>query len=148
MTINLSGFNFRFTKYIVSHFKNNVSSLCNFCNEYDELVSHLFWSCGVVSLFLSELKAFLLSLNFDFSPDKAQLLFGFHDLPFTHPSNYIILLCKRYIWVTKFQGCQLSMGRFKYLLKTVVVDLKIIFSNKGEEYKFTAWEPIENALAE
>ena len=85
------------TNVIVSHFRN-VSKLCDFCAMEDELVSHLFWSCNVVQVFIAKVKSFLLSPNIDFNPSKISFLFGKHDLSSLHPQNYLCLLVKRFIW--------------------------------------------------
>ena len=134
------------TNYIVSHFKQNVSKQCQYCLERDELVSHLFWSCHIVKIFLNEVISYFATINFEYTPSKTQMLFGFHDLPFSHPKNYISLIIKRYIWITKFKTCQLNINGFKGLLKTYVVDLKYIFETKKEASKFIEWNTINDAL--
>ena len=134
------------TNYIVSHFKPNVPKHCQYCSERDELVSHLFWSCQIIQTFLNDVIAYFATINFDYTPSKTQMLFGFHDLPFSHPKNYISLIIKRYIWVTKFKTCQLNINGFKGLLKTYVVDLKYIFEMKKEAAKFIEWNTINEAL--
>ena len=135
------------TNYIVSHFNNQVSSLCQYCGQSEELISHLFWSCNKIQSFLCEIKAFFSSINFDYSPSKIQLLFGHYDLLAAHPSNSISILFKRYVWVNKFQGCNLNIDGFKYHLKIFIADLKYKYHLKEEDQKkYKPWDSIENAL--
>ena len=42
------------TNYIVSHFKPNVSPLCTFCNQEDEIISHLFEIINQAGLVLTQ----------------------------------------------------------------------------------------------
>ena len=75
------------------------------------------------------------------------MLFGFPDLNPTHPKNYIPLIFKRYIWISKFKGCNLSLDGFKGFLKSYVIDLKYIFEVKKEApINLTEWNPIITAM--
>ena len=94
---------------------------------------------------MNEVISYFATINFEYTPSKTQMLFGFHDLPFSHPKNYISLVIKRYIWVSKFKTCQLNINGFKGLLKTYV-DLKYIFETKKEASKFIEWNTINDAL--
>ena len=134
------------TNYIVSHFKRTVSKKCQYCSQSDELVSHLFWTCHVVNSFLNNIYTFFTEIHFEYIPSKAQMIFGFHELPFSHPKNYISLIIKRYVWKTKFQSCQLNLSRFKGLLKSYMVDLKYIFDMKNVPEQFNEWNVIFDAL--
>ena len=127
------------TNYIVSHFKRTVSKKCQYCSQSDELVSHLFWTCHVVNSFLNEIFTFFAEINFEYTPSKAQMIFGFHELPFSHPKNYISLIIKRYVWITKFKSCQLIMSGFKGLLKSYIIDLKYIYNMRGVPQQFNEW---------
>ena len=134
------------TNFIVSHFKLNVSRLCSYCHHADELISHVFWSCSLVQRFLVQLINFLSTCSLQFTPSRTNVLFGYHQLPYYHPKNYILLLFKKFIWIDKFKGCQLDLGRFKSFLKVNVDDLKYRFGIKNEEIKFNEWNTIFAAL--
>ena len=134
------------TNYIVSHFKRNVSQKCQYCSDFDELVSHLFWTCRVVKTFLNEVFILFSNINFDYNPSKTQMLFGFHDLPFSHPKNYITIIIKKYIWATKFKSCQLNLNVFKSLLKSYIIDLKYIYVMLKKENNINEWNTILNTL--
>ena len=73
-------------------------------------------------------------------------MFGFHDQGITHPKNLICLVFKRYIWVTKFRDCHLTIHGLKSLLKSYVVDLKYRFRVKKEMIKFNEWNAINTDL--
>ena len=134
------------TNYIVSHFNGNVSPLCEYCLQSNELVSHLFWLCFFVQQFLREVTDYLQQFGFLFTPSKTEMLFGFHNLDFIHPKNYISLIFKRYVWVTKFRNCQLNLNGFIKFLKTYVIDLKYIFELKKDAHKKLEWNAIFIAL--
>ena len=135
------------TNYIVSHFVRNVSPLCEYCQESNELVSHLFWFCNVARLFLQEVTYYFDQFNFSFIPSKTQMLFGFRELEVTDPKNYITLVFKRYVWINKFKNKQLNVNGFKSFLNSYVVDLQYIFELKKDASKNTEWNAISNALS-
>ena len=138
------------TNYIVSHFMRNVSPLCDYCQESNELVSHLYWFCNIVRIFLQEVTSYFEQFNFSFIPSKTQMLFGFLDKEITDPKNFITLVLKRYIWITKFKTKQLNMNGFKSFLNSYVVDLKYIFelkNDKDDATNSTEWNAISNALS-
>ena len=105
------------TNYIVSHFQRNVTKSCQYCQNSDELISHIFYSCIKTANFLKQVISYLESINFIFAPNKIQMLFGFQDLDSTHPKNYISLVFKRYVWINKFRNCNLTIDGFKGFLK-------------------------------
>ena len=115
------------TNLIVSNFKASVSSLCSFCLEADEQVSHLFWSCKVVKLFLDQIIVFLNTCNIQLNPVKKNILFGYHNLPFSNPKNFMLLLFKRFVWVMKFKTCILDLNAFKNFVRVHITDLKYMF---------------------
>ena len=134
------------TNYIVGHFNNNVQKQCQYCGENFELISHIFWSCRIVRSFFDEITVFFNNIGADFNPNKLQLLFGFHDLSYAHPKNYISLIFKRYIWISKFRNCQLNINGFRSLLKTYIVDLKYIYEMEKKADKINEWNTIIQAL--
>ena len=128
----------------------NVSPLCDYCQESNELVSHLYWLCNIVRIFLQEVTSYFEQFNFSFIPSKTQMLFGFLDKEITDPKNFITLVLKRYIWITKFKTKQLNMNGFKSFLNSYVVDLKYIFelkNDKDDATNSTEWNAISNALS-
>ena len=134
------------TNYIVNHFKPNVSKKCQYCMDGDELVSHLFWSCHIVHSFLNQISTFLLNSGLEYTPSRAQMLFGFLELHPSHPKNYISLVLKKYIWVTKFKTKKLNLNGFKSLLKTCISDLKYIYEMKNSPERFHEWNTLYNLL--
>ena len=134
------------TNYIVSHFIGNVSPLCQYCQESNELVSHLFWFCFHVQHFLREVTDHFQHFGFLFTPSKTEMLFGFQDLDSVNPKNYISFIFKRYVWVTKFRNCELNLNGFLKFLKSYVIDLKYIFELKKDAQKQHEWNTIFFAL--
>ena len=136
------------TNVIVSHFKRNVSKNCTFCQDpnSEELVSHLFWSCPNVYIFLNDVFAFISNTCLNFSPTKEQFLFGFQKIDPYQPKNYIPLVLKKYIWLSKFRTPQLTLVGFRAHLKSYICDLKFMFQFKNVPEKFNEWNTIFDAL--
>ena len=91
------------TNAIVSHFINNVSPECQYCQTETEVISHLFWHCPIVSQFLNDVFTFVCNTGLQFRPTKVQFLFGYLDQTFNTPCNYLALHLKKFIWKTKFK---------------------------------------------
>ena len=134
------------TNHIVSRLKSNVASSCSYCLEADELLSHLFWSCTVVRSLLNQIIFFLSSCDIHLTPSFKNVLFGYHDAPFSSPKNYILLLFKRYVWVQKFKTCRLDFNGFKSFIRIYVRDLEYMFDIRGEIKEFSEWNTIKLAL--
>ena len=136
------------TNYIVSHFKPNVSPTCKYCETPTSLekISHLFWFCPKISDFLVDVFAFVCSTGLVYTPTREQFLFGYFDQHFFQPKNYISLIVKKYIWVTKFKTAELTMVGLKSLIKSYVSDLNYIFEIKGMSDRFNEWNAIFNSL--
>ena len=136
------------TNYIVSHFIPNVSATCSYCENRNsfEKISHLFWTCSKVSEFLEEVFTFISTTGIVFAPTKSQFLFGFHDENFFSPKNFISMISKKYIWLTKFKTANLSLVGFKGLLKSYVTDLKNVFELKSKPELFVEWNTVLNSL--
>ena len=136
------------TNYIVSHFKPNVPAFCTYCENpaSSEKISHLFWICPIVNGFFREVFEFICSTGLIFAPSRNQFIFGYHDLDVSSPKNYIILVVKRYIWITKFKTKHLMLIVFKSLLKSYICDLKRIFEIQKKPEKFNEWSAVFNSL--
>ena len=127
------------TNYIVSHFIRNVSPLCQYCNNFDEKISHLYWGCVYVHDFLNETFLYIRSTGMDYAPTKTEFLFGNLNETFNHPKNYISLLIKKYIWATKFKSAILSIVGIKNFIKSCLRELKMIFVIKEKADLFNEW---------
>ena len=136
------------TNYIVSHFIQNVSPICSYCEDPNsiEQISHLFWLCPSVSVFLENIFTYINSIGLDYSPTRNQFIFGYHNKAFYQPQNFISLILKKYIWINKFKNAILSMASFKNLMKTYVSDLKFICKFKNMPERFSEWNDMFEQL--
>ena len=134
------------TNYVVSHFIPNVSPNCQYCQISPELTSHLFWTCGIVSDFLLDVFALVCNTGLVFTPTREQFLFGYLDIAFDDPKNYLVLAIKRFIWISKFNPGSLSIVRFKTHLKSVFCDLKVLYDLKNTLNKFNVWNDLFSIL--
>ena len=128
------------TNYIVSHFVNNVGPQCKFCQNSAEVVSHLYWTCLVVSGFLNDIFDYITGGGFAFRPTKYQFLFGFLDEKFDSPKNYITLALKKFIWINKFKmEVNLSIVGFVNYFTCMLKDLKRLYDLKEKSAEFNVW---------
>ena len=136
------------TNHIVSHFIQNVSPVCSYCENPNsvEKISHLFWLCPLVNAFLENIFTYINSIGIEYSPNMVQFIFGYHNKAFYQPQNFISLLIKKYIWINKFKNANLSMASFKNLMKTYVSDLKHICTIKTMPERFTEWNAVFEQL--
>ena len=134
------------TNYIVSHFIPNITRECQFGCQMDEKVSHIFWFCPIVAVFLNDVFNFISKTGLNFQPTREQFLFGYQNLQFNNPKNYLALVVKKFIWTSKFKFGNLSMVGFKYYLKSVLSDLKVLYNLKKNENMFDVWNNLFNIL--
>ena len=101
------------TNRIVCKFVDNVSSLCTFCNQDTETISHLFWNCRLVKNLISETYEYF-QINYpiyfhdhDFKSfvfnSKGKILDG---------SNLSSLYLKLYVWKNRCRKIPLNLASF------------------------------------
>ena len=88
----------------------------------------------------------MLYCDFQFTPGKKEVLFGYHEFEYTDPKNFILILFKKFVWINKFKNCRLDFDRFKSYIKTNIIDLVYMLEIKGEDKKISEWDTIINAL--
>ena len=136
------------TNYIVSHFIRNKSPLCQYCTLSNEKISHLYWFCPYVKIFLTESFQYIQNTGLNYAPTMIEFLFGVPSKPFDHPTNYLSLLIKRFIWKTKFKNAILNIVGLKNHLKMYLRDLKNIYEKKEKALKFNEWIPLYSDLCQ
>ena len=134
------------TNYIVSHFIPNVGPECQFGCDMPEKVSHIFWYCPTVTDFLREVFALVCDTGMAFNPTREQFLFGYFDVPYNDPKNFLVLVAKRFIWISKFKTGTLSIVGFKNHLKTVLRDLKVLYNLQNKNINFNVWNNLYTIL--
>ena len=99
-----------------------------------------------VTEFLNDVFALIQNTGFQFQPNKLQFLFGYQNLPFSDPKNYLVLVVKKFIWNSKFKNGTLSIVGFKKYLKSVLSDLKVLFVLQNKNNKFNEWNDLYEIL--
>ena len=131
------------TNVIVSHFIHNVNPACQYCKNSDEVISHLFWLCPIVSEFLKNIFVLICNTGLAFNPIREQFLFGYVDQAFSSPSNYLVLILKKYIWSNKFKEIKnLLIFRLKIYLGYTLSDLQLIYDLKNKSAAFNVWNDL------
>ena len=134
------------TNYIVSHFLPNVGPECQFGCQMLEKTSHIFWTCPFVTEFLNDVFALVCSTGLVFTPTRVQFLFGFLDVPYNDPKNMLVLITKRFIWISKFRTGSLSIVGFKNYLKTVLSEYKVLYNLQNKNTNFNVWNDLFSIL--
>ena len=135
-------------KHIVNKFRPDVSSLCTYCNEEAETISHLFWSCEKVHRFWDSLTDFFRDNNMPVPLERNKILFGIHNEPYDSTGNFIILCAKLYIWRNKFADphSPLSLAAFINMIKLKVTDHKNICEMLKKFEKAQEWDTLLTIL--
>ena len=139
--------NSQFTNYKVNKFNPNVSALCSYCKEAEELVSHLYYRCPVVQNFWKELKLFMANLGLMLSLGENSILFGDKKKSPDSMVNVILLWAKYYIWTNKFKSTHRRIIGFKAILEKRLQDFKELCTY-DESYinSFNQWIPLYLSL--
>ena len=94
-----------YTNRIVHNFGHNVRPECSLCEIENETILHLMWECPVTDTFFDVAHDLIFEefpiFRCEFS--KKEFIFGFRQQPIYSPANLYVLLCKRYIWISKCQ---------------------------------------------
>ena len=147
----LQSFQFRINHFILttnkSAFKINLcdSPLCTFCNEHEEDIVHLLWSCAMVQTLLAEVTEFFNSFSLTLNVNKKYFLLG----PYNEndlAETIIILHIKHFIYRCKCQKLRLSFNSLLPSLKNMFLVYKQIYKEKNKLQKFdkiwSKWKPV------
>ena len=106
-------------------------ALCTFCGQSDETISHLFWDCGIVSQFLTEIKDEMdrICPFFDIGFGRANtygkevFLLGDNRRDSGMAPNYFYNITKKFIWNVRCREGQLAVGAFfSFIRKRLQID--------------------------
>ena len=135
-----------YTNYRVNKFNPQVSPMCSFCKIEYEKVSHLYFTCNKVQLFLKEVPTWLNSLNIILPLTKNLIIFGIPDQPANSRDNLLILWIKGFIWNSRIKEQPPLLSTFKITLKNRLQDLKDIYEFKEEGNLFSTWINMYDSL--
>ena len=65
---------------------------------------------------------------------------------FDDPNNYLVLVLKCFIWISKFKTGTLSIVGFKNHLKSVLRDLKVLYNLQNKHNNFDVFNDLFNIL--
>ena len=89
------------------------SDLCTFCKTDTDSLIHLFWSCGVTSVFWQEFKQWITTnyenVTSNFSPAT---VLGFKPFFISMKTRCLCLITRYYIWVCRTQEKALRLENF------------------------------------
>ena len=125
----------------------HVPKTCSYCQGPDsvELISHLLWSCPVVSNFLNDVFTFISSTGTAFLPSQVQFLFGNTNYEAYQTQKYISLILKKKT-LGKQKSKKMAIDRFKALLKSYLNDLTYMLDYKNMSDKYSDWDDIQENL--
>ena len=138
------------TNSIVSHFVAVVPETCSFGCQVPETISHLFWHCQISTAFWSDLTNFVTNtLHLPIVFTRNEVLFGDHHQLVDSIKNTVMLIGKRFIWMSKFRHLNPTLLNFvKYLLQYLDTQ-KMIYTIKGSVNLFDdQWGNTVNRLTD
>jgi hypothetical protein len=100
-------------------YKCNIkySDKCYFCGEYSESIEHLFCDCIIIKRLWYEFSEKLLPhMDLQRYIEKQYIIFGINNEEHNKLINHLFILVKRYIYVTRCKGKDLSVhGLFLFI---------------------------------
>ena len=126
-------------------------NLCSFCNEQEESIGHLFWSCKHVNTFWSDLQNLLLRSCphiINLRLDQELVLFGTRENMFTDKVfDLIILVAKYYIYSLKWTNSIPNIRAFHTILKNryKLEKYSSLYTNQSHTFD-TLWYPYSNLV--
>ena len=137
------------TNRIVSKYDQDVRNICDFCDDSPENISHLFFRCNIVKLFLGELEQFLHEIHLPVRFNEKNVLFGNPDLSAQSFQNLIILYIKGFIWFCKHSKTRPCLNKFKSYVRPYIKTLKLIATFRNDSDNFDGdWHIIDFHLVE
>ena len=133
------------TKSFLHKINKVDNNICEYCNLQPETIYHLFIECEIVKRFWNELRIWLSNNStVIIELGEKQILFACQDKRNTL-RNYLCIIAKYYIYVTKFTRNHLLLENFISLLKKKFQSEKYIalMSNTVTSF-FAKWVPLYN----
>ncbi len=120
---------------------------CYFCTDNIETITHLFYECQIIHAFWEEV-CDLLQPCIDIRPalNLRNVILG-TDFEDNHTINYVMLMVKRYIYVTKCKNEMLSIISFKNTVKMnreTEIFISISENTKRNQLLQMKWEILHN----
>ena len=89
------------------------SNLCHFCQAKTETIQHLLFECIIVQRFWKDISMYLLGyLDLNRYLNKKDVIIGVENTPHDITLNFVFLLGKRYIYVTRCLKRTLNLSAF------------------------------------
>ena len=77
---------------------------------------------------------------------REQVLFGYHKELFNEPKNYLVLVLKQFIWISKFKTGVLSIVGFTNHLKSVLRELKVLYNLQNKNNNLNVFNDLFSIL--
>ena len=119
-----------------------------FCERYPETIQHLFWECSKVKKLWRALKKWLkFTLQQDVSLEFNEIIFNEYKGPQKSLIETLILVMKRYIYVTKCKAEQPRFTNFVALISYIEkIELITALSNDKYKYHVKKWSKYKNVF--
>ena len=106
-----------YTNYDLTKRNIDVSPLCTFCNEQNETIEHVFYSCRFTETFWNEFyNCFKQALVLSQKPSLKDVIFG--NTSYSMIYNHLLLIAKRHIYSTKMKKDKPYFPLFKLWVKS------------------------------
>ena len=152
----LRNFNFRFLHRISPTnsylFKANLnnSPVCNFCNEDEQTIIHMYSTCRVTSTFWKEVLSWLKQNNvINRDPSISEMLLLFDDNRNFLLLNTVFVLCKYFIFSSKYQGNALHFQAFQNKMRSLYeMECQVSLLRNKSAVNRKKWSPLFDVIPE
>lgn len=118
--------------------------LCYYCQLHEETITHLFWQCEKIKLFLKELIQWLKSNNIKCEISEEYFILGLRKSNISEILRFIILYAKYYIYITRCNQQVLLLDVYKRkLLLMYKIHMEISISNNKLVEFLEDWRPYQ-----
>lgn len=132
---------------LLCKFVPNIRNICDFCLNGEETITHFFYRCPNIQIFITETTQFMNSIGIDITIDEKKMIFGNANLEPMSFFNLIVLFMKNFIWFCKQKKILPTVETFKNYIKPILETLKMIYTIKNDELYFTqSWGILHDSL--
>ena len=139
------------TNYLLVKMKIKQDSKCYYCQSHEETITHLFWTCNKIQVFLNDLLRWLKNYDIYCEINVELFMFGLdRKNNISKPLSIILMYAKYYIYFTRCNQRILNLDVFKKKFLILYKTLKEIslHNNKLTEFdeEWTLYNPLLNSI--
>ena len=141
-------YNILVTNKLLHYMKIKEDSICTFCTQEEETITHLLWQCNVTKVFLNFVTTWLQSFNIYIELSEELFLFGLEkEQRLTSIMKFLLLYTKYYIYCCRCNKQPPVVTVYKKRLHFMYkIHLQIARENNNLETFLEEWNPYQLLL--